>query len=460
MKLSSYLSILTAFSAVSAFSPLPPFSPFSPFPELPKDNCKPSQLWKCQMEYNQCYMKNMFNIKKCMDEFVKCKEKECKSETTINSFEATKENVKVLGRANYQDGYLWFGMTDAGVEYQFDGKTTVINVTADTKAYSEESPAYVGIYADGEIYNKTLITQKNTNFTVNFDKKGKHTVAFVKLSEAEQGSLRINEITADAKKIKPTAEKKKKIEFIGDSITCAFGVDGGEEDHYHTSIQDGTKSYAYLTAKKFNADVNIVAHSGIAILSAVSFTGERTPDSTLPPIYDKLGLTFGNDFFVLGSNEFDDGSYELQSTVWDDFGKYVPDLIVINLGTNDAFYFTSIEAEKVLDETEAFVQNYEDFLAQLRKLYPKTEILCTLGIMGQEAYPLVEQAVNNYIESTGDNHVNIFQFNVQDVEENGIGADAHPNAKSQLDAAHELIGAIEEFYEWKSDPEVNIEQLI
>jgi len=469
MKLNLYLFIFTVFSAVSAYSSYS-IPSFLSYPSYSKNNCKANQLRKCQIEYNQCFTKYRFNFKKCMDEFEKCRVKECQSEnnnnnnnnnnSNVNSFEPTKDNVKILGRANYQDGYLWFGMTDTGVEYQFDGKTTSISVTADTKAYSKESPAFIGIYADGEVYNKTLITQKNTKFTVNFDEKGEHTVTFIKLSEAEQGSLRINEITADAKSIKPTAEKKKKIEFIGDSITCAFGVDGGEEDHYHTSIQDGTKSYAYLTAKKFDADYSIVAHSGIAILSAVSFTGERTPDSTLPPVYDKLGLTFGNDFFVLGPNEFDDGSYELQSTVWDDFGKYVPDLIVINLGTNDAFYFTSIDAEKVLEETEAFVQNYEDFLAQLRKLYPKTEILCTLGIMGQEAYPLVEQAVNNYIESTGDSHVNIFQFSVQDVEENGIGADTHPNAKSQLDAAHELIGAIEEFYEWTSDPEVNIDELI
>ena len=59
----------------------------------------------------------------------------------------------------------------------------------------------------------------------------------------------------------------------------------------------------------------------------------------MSPVYDKLGVTFGSEFFVLGNNEFDDGTYELLSTVWNDFGIYVPDLIVINLGTNDAFYF-------------------------------------------------------------------------------------------------------------------------
>jgi len=122
----------------------------------------------------------------------------------------------------------------------------------------------------------------------------------------------------------------------------------------------------------------------------------------MSPVYDKLGVTFGNEFFVLGDNEFDDGTYELLSTVWNDFGIYVPDLIVINLGTNDAFYFMSIDPSKVESEQKVFVQNYEDFLAHLRKLYPKTKILCTLGTMCQEVYPLVEQAVNNYTTRTGD----------------------------------------------------------
>ncbi len=237
-----------------------------------------------------------------------------KKNTKLNSFEPTKNNVKILGRAKYQNGYLWFGLTDTGIEYTFTGKTTVISVTADTYAYSEENPAYIAIFADDEVYQKTLITKKDTDFTVNFDKKGKHTVTFIKLSESLKGSLRINEIKADSNKIKPTAEKKKKIEFIGDSITCGYGVDGTESDTFSTATEDGSKSYAYLTAKKFDADYSIVAYSGYAILSAVSFTGERTPDTALPEFYDKLGVTAGDEMFTLGSNKFDDGTYELQST--------------------------------------------------------------------------------------------------------------------------------------------------
>jgi len=58
------------------------------------------------------------------------------------------------------------------------------------------------------------------------------------------------------------------------------------------------------------------------------------------------------------------------------------------------------------------------------------------------------------------NSVKLFEFNVQNVEKNGMGVDTHPNAKSQLDAAHELIGEIEKVFKWKSDKKVNIDKLI
>ncbi|OUM67915.1 carbohydrate esterase family 2 protein, partial [Piromyces sp. E2] len=356
------------------------------------------------------------------------------------SFEPTKKNVKIIGRANYQDGYLWVGLTDAGIEYKINGKTTTINVTADTTAYSEDMPARIIIYADDDVYLDTVITQKNTDFTVDFKRPGKHVVRFIKVSEAERGSIRINEIKSDSKKISPTAPAKLKMEFIGDSITCAYGVDGTGFGNFSTRTQDGTKSYAFKTAQKFHADYSIVAYSGFSILSCVSFDGGRTPNSTVPPIYDRLGFSFA-------PNEFDDGTFELQSATWDQ-QQYIPDLVVINLGTNDNSYFQSIDPSKVPSETEAFIKAYEDFLSQIRDIYPKAKILCTLGMMGQEVFPQIEEAVSNYISKTGDKRVKTFKLSVQNEEKNGLGIDGHPSAQSHVDATKELVGAIEKLFGW------------
>jgi len=452
MKLNLYLFILAVISTVSVYATKPNIDlsilDLDITDKINESKCKVNKLISCQVQYNQCFLKNVLNIKKCIEEFKSCIVKKCKSED-LNSFEPNKDNVKILGRAIYQNGYLWFGMTDSGVEYTFNGKTTTISVTADTASFSEDNPAYIAIYADGEVYEKTLIKEKDTDFTVNFDKKGKHTVTFIKLSESERGSLRINEIKADVKKIIPTPEKKKKIEFLGDSITCAYGIDGTGSDTFSTTIQDGSKSYAYLTAKKFDADYSIVAHSGICIFKNVPFNGDDTP-FVLPPLYDKLGLT-------MGPNIYDDGVFFLQETTWD-FKQYEPDLIVINLGTNDDYYFLFIDESLIDSEKSAFIQSYEDFITYLRNIYPNAEILCTLGMMGQALYPEIEQAVNNYTTKTGDSHVHSFKFSVQDAEKNGLGADGHPNAKSHLIATQELVDEIEKLYGWKSDPNVKIDE--
>ena len=452
MKLNLYLFILAVISTVSVYATKPNIDlsilDLDITDKINESKCKVNKLISCQVQYNQCFLKNVLNIKKCIEEFKSCIVKKCKSED-LNSFEPNKDNVKILGRAIYQNGYLWFGMTDSGVEYTFNGKTTTISVTADTASFSEDNPAYIAIYADDEVYEKTLIKEKDTDFTVNFDKKGKHTVTFIKLSESERGSLRINEIKADVKKIIPTPEKKKKIEFLGDSITCAYGIDGTGSDTFSTTIQDGSKSYAYLTAKKFDADYSIVAHSGICIFKNVPFNGDDTP-FVLPPLYDKLGLT-------MGPNIYDDGVFFLQETTWD-FKQYEPDLIVINLGTNDDYYFLFIDESLIDSEKSAFIQSYEDFITYLRNIYPNAEILCTLGMMGQALYPEIEQAVNNYTTKTGDSHVHSFKFSVQDAEKNGLGADGHPNAKSHLIATQELVDEIEKLYGWKSDPNVKIDE--
>ena len=55
--------------------------------------------------------------------------------------------------------------------------------------------------------------------------------------------------------ISPEPEKPLSIEFIGDSITCAYGVEGqSSSEPFKTSTENFMKSYAYLTAQKLNAD--------------------------------------------------------------------------------------------------------------------------------------------------------------------------------------------------------------
>ncbi len=367
----------------------------------------------------------------------------------LNSFEATKENVKILGRAKYMEeaDALWFGLTDAGVEFKFTGTTAVLNIAADSAASSDGSPARIAIYADGELYKDTTTLITPRDYEVKFDESGEHTVRMMKLSECPNGTLRINEIKTDSEKIEPTAAAEKKIEFIGDSITCGYGVDG-TSGGFSTKTEDGSKTYAYKAAQKLDADYSMVSFSGYGIISGYSNNGKRSTQQCVPDYYGKLGNSWGS---------FGDGKY-IQKEDWD-FSEYVPDLVVVNLGTNDASYISSIKNDNDLKESEklAFTDTYEAFIGQIREANPGAEILCTLGIMGQDLCPQVEAAVNNYKTNTGDEHVNFLKFNVQDTDKNGVGIDWHPAPQSHIDAAYELLNKIHELYGWELDPDVNID---
>ncbi|ORY36265.1 hypothetical protein LY90DRAFT_673106, partial [Neocallimastix californiae] len=268
---------------------------------------------------------------------------------TINTFKPTKENVKILGRGLYQEneGSLWFGLTDSGVEYKFNG------------------------------------------------------------FECPNGSVRITAIKADAEKIEPTADAEKKIEFIGDSITCAYGVDG-TEGTFSTKTEDGTKSYAYLASKQLNADYSMVSFSGFGIISG----------------YSTDGFSYWNQF---GSD-----ITQLKEVSWD-ASQFVPDLVVINLGTNDNSYMQNVKGDRAKEEAD-FVEEYVKFIEQIRSVHPDAEILCTLGIMGQELYPQIEEAVSTYKAASGDEKVNAYKFNQQNINKNGKGIDWHPAPQSHVEA--------------------------
>lgn len=56
------------------------------------------------------------------------------------------------------------------------------------------------------------------------------------------------------------ANKNYYIEFVGDSITCAWGTIGEHTGAY--TDQDGTLAYSYLVAEAQNADYSMTALSG------------------------------------------------------------------------------------------------------------------------------------------------------------------------------------------------------
>ena len=88
----------------------------------------------------------------------------------------------------------------------------------------------------------------------------------IKLSESPMSAVGIEAFAEGSAEALP--EKPLKIEFIGDSITCGYGVDDEDENHqFTTATEDVTKAYAYKTAKALDAEYSMFSASGYGIVS-------------------------------------------------------------------------------------------------------------------------------------------------------------------------------------------------
>ena len=349
--------------------------------------------------------------------------------TVETVYSPSEENVKMLGRTYYEDGKLLCALSGSGVEFTFSGTKCVITLIGDSgslNAGNSHSHARVAFYVNGERIADELIKKYMDDYTVfESDTPKEVTVTVVKLSESAQSTFCIGDIKVTGTVIRPTAQKELLIEFIGDSITCGYGVDDPNKDnHFSTKTEDVTKTYAYLTAQALDADYSMVSFSGHGIISGYT-TGDKVPEQTVQQYYDKLGFCWtANPHF---------NPVELS---WD-FTVRQPDVIVINLGTNDESYTGADAARR-----EEYRAAYVEFIKAVRTNNPDAKILCTLGIMGDGLYPAVEAAVADYTAETGDSNVFAMKFDVQ-VAADGFGADWHPSAITHEKAAKKLVAEIQ-----------------
>ena len=332
----------------------------------------------------------------------------------------TEKNTKIIGRTLAKDGAVWLVHSGSAMECTVTGTEASVTVCGDGAVFSDEKyrPRY-GVYVDGALVKDVVMSEKEQ--TVPLFKGTASRTATVKvmhLSEANNGCIGVKNLTVTssaAVPVKPTPKKDLTIEFIGDSITCAYGVEAESQYvGFSTSTENFSLSYAYLTAQLLDADYSAVCYSGHGIVSGFTNDGSKNADLLVPPYYELVG----------GSGDYREA--------WD-FAAHPVDVIVLNLGTNDDSY-----ASKDLEPRAAEYQElYEAFLKQIRKCNPDAQIICTLGVMGcAELYPYIEAAV----KAVGDPKITCFESPLQDM--NDLGADWHPSPRTHEKNAYLLADKI------------------
>lgn len=339
------------------------------------------------------------------------------------------DKVRLIGRVMPIEDTLWMALSGTGVEFQTTGTWVKVTFVADdTWDGPEENRVRVAVYVDGVRVVDTLLDQpKKEVVAFEEDSPVKHVVRVIKLSEAAMSTCGIVTIETDGTMI-PTECKEKFIEFVGDSITCGYGVDDEDKDHHFTTgTEDVTRAYAYKTAECLNADYSMVSFSGYGIVSGYSAEGEKMGHQLVPDYYEKFGFSYGTYL----------GMYKPQNIFWE-FSKRQPDVVVVNLGTNDMSYVLDKEERR-----EEFIVDYVAFLKVITECNPEASIVCTLGVMGEDLCTAVEEAIKRYEAASNLQKKMLFVGLTNQLPEDGYVADWHPTETTHGKVAEKLAKAIE-----------------
>ena len=243
-------------------------------------------------------------------------------------------------------------------------------------------------------------------------------------------------------------EPKMRIEFIGDSITSGEGGMGPvEEQDWVSGCFDALNNYGYLTAKALGADYESFSQSGYGYM----WGWYGNSDENMPKFYDQVcGL-------LPDGPAADPGARDAY-----DFSSFVPDFVVVNLGTNDVGAYSEsgqesakamgFENTHVLDENGAIPEKDAetlrkgafDFIAHIREKRPDARIIWVYGMLLQNSEVLDKQmpeilsgAVDDYVKATGDKNVCYFQL--PPTLEDEFGSRCHPGLPAHKKAAKALV---------------------
>ena len=338
---------------------------------------------------------------------------------------ASENYVKLQSRTLEKDGVTWLVQSGSAAEFHVVGSACSVTLEGSSGTDSDEKyRPRCGIFVDGELVEDFLMGEKERTVEVfSGSTQRSADVRIMLLSEAMYGGVGLRDITAVSSAASPVLPADKNdlyIEFIGDSITCAYGVEGQLGGSFSTGTENFAMSYAFLTAQFLHADYSTCCYSGHGIYSGYTADGTRNTDSLIPDCYDQV-------------SKFRD-----YGQAWDFAAERPCDAVVINLGTNDINFVGAAPEEN----GPLFVSAYKDFLAHIRETHPDAAIIGTVGTMGgEDVYKLIEQACTEYTQDTGDTGVSCF-FSRTHTQNDGFAVDYHPSLTTQQRSSYVMADKI------------------
>jgi lysophospholipase L1-like esterase len=295
--------------------------------------------------------------------------------------------------------YAWSG---AGFVARFVGTGVAVRMTDDTNRHQ--------VVLDGRPLRTLAATRGVERYLVAEGlPPGEHRLEVYRRTEALFGVTRFLGIDVmDGRLLDAGDAPARRIEVVGDSISCGYGNEGGTSDcRFSAATENHYASYGALLARALGAELSTVAWSGRGVVR--NYGGE--PGDLMGQLYERT-------------------LPESPSNRWSQ--RESNDAVIVNLGTND--YSTEPDP----DESQ-FVREYVALLELIRRNNPSAFILCTVGpMLGGGDLERAEAGIAAAVRhrrSAGDVRVTAHQMTTGN---ESPGCDWHPGIATHRRMAEEL----------------------
>lgn len=350
------------------------------------------------------------------------------------------DNKKIVpvGRTWLNNDLLFLNFSGSGIRCNVSGNE--INITFFATKYNEENSCpYITVFLNNKRSDYALDSEYKT-ITIPLN-KGVNDLRILKRTESNVSHAAIKEISG-VEYHEVEDKKHLNIEFYGDSLTCGFGSLSTDPSlPFETKTESFFDAYPYKLAQKLDANYSAISVSGFPV-----YKSRWNQGFALDSVADMISISsYHNDDTLQTAPKWDNKNYK-------------PDLVIINLGTNDESYFSvgqdwvdelvkevgSIEEArkhpKFVNELDLMYKRILKFLDDLYKIYGKD--LKVVYIMGMVdvigfIYDTILKAINEF------NNPNATFFKLTGPKPDDVfGSVWHPGSKMHDNTAEELYNHI------------------
>ena len=303
------------------------------------------------------------------------------------------------------------------VKFRFSGNLLRIRVK-NHKAYWDN---YLGCILDGEQTSIRLPEEGYCEISIPVVHKERefHEVCLFKRQDSCHELTFMGVEISEGEELLPSLKMpQRRIEVYGDSVSAgevseAVNFTEREDPPHNGEYSNSWYSYAWMTARKLDAQIHDIAQGGIALMDETGWFCEPKYVG-MEKIWDKI-------------------QYNLQlgkAKSWD-FSSYTPDVVIVAIGQNDSHPVDFMKDDYEGELAGKWRRKYGEFLIKLREKYPCAWIICCTTLLNHET--AWDRGIGEVVQMLKDEKITQYLF-----RRNGKGTPGHLRISEAEEMAQEL----------------------